>query len=170
MPIIQNILTYGSVIYISWPTLTTTGLVAGPGGWTVTNGGRTIEYDIQDSANCGGPNPNIQTGIATSTFVTGPSAYLFNPVLSGLGERQAPGNFERMRLLLNGVEIIRAASPGGNLGCAPGGPVIITTLVPGPYTLPAGTTNTFTLDFTTGDALYHVDCFYRCELNLTPIN
>lgn len=170
MAVVQPILSYGPVLYISWGTLTTSGLVSGfPGGWQVTNSGRTIEYIIQDSSNCGGPNPNVQTGLAISTFVTGPTAYSFNPVLSGLGERQAPGIYEVMRLYLNNQEIIRASSPGGGLGCAPGGPVVIDILVPGPYTLPAGTTNTFRLDFSTGDAAFHVDCFYRCELNLTPI-
>lgn len=168
MAIVQSLLTYGAVVYVSWGTLNTTGLVAGPGGWQVSNSGRTIEYIIQNSANCGGPNPNIQTGVAQSTFVTGPTAYQFVPVLSGLGEAQDAGNFERMRLLLNNVEIIRAASPGGSLGCAPGQPVIITTVVPGPYILPAGSTNTFRLEFTTGDPLFHVDCYYRCELQFVP--
>jgi hypothetical protein len=168
MAIVQSLLTYGAVVYVSWGTLNTTGLVAGPGGWQVTNSGRTIEFIIQNSFNCGGTNPNIQTGVAQSTFVTGPTAYQFIPVLSGLGEPQAP-NFERMTLSLNGVDIVRAASAGGGLGCASGTPVNITNLVPGPYILNAGTTNTFTLTFTTGDALFHVNCYYRCELQFVSL-
>jgi hypothetical protein len=168
MAIVQSLLTYGSVIYFSWGTLNTTGLVSGPGGWQVTNSGRTIEFIVQNSSNCGGPNPNIQTGVAQATFVTGPTAYQFIPVLSGRGEAQDAG-FERMTLSLNGVDIVRAASAGGNLGCAPGTPVNITTLVPGPYILNAGTTNTFTLTFTTGDGSFHVDCYYRCELQFVSL-
>lgn len=167
MAIVQSMLTYGPVVYVTWGTLNTTGLVVGPGGWQVTNSGSTIEFIVQNSFDCGGPNPNTQTGQAVSTFVTGPTAYQFVPVLSGRGEPQATG-FERMRLFLNGTEIIRASSPGGNLGCAPGQPVVVSTLVPGPYILPAGSTNTFTLNFTTGDALYHVNCFYKCELQFVP--
>lgn len=168
MAIVQSLLTYGAVVYVSWGTLNTTGLVAGPGGWQVTNSGQTIEFIVQNSSNCGGPNPNIQTGVAQSSFVTGPAAYQFIPTLSGRGEAQDPG-FERMTLSLNGTNIVRAVSAGGNLGCASGTPVNITTLVPGPYILNAGTTNTFTLTFTTQDAQYHVNCFYRCDLQFVPL-
>jgi hypothetical protein len=149
---------------LSWSTSQSNIISGIPGGWVIENDGRSIRFVIQNSANCGGPNNSVQSGTAVATIVTGSQGYRFNPSLSGLGEAQDT-NFENMMLNLNGTNILRATSAGGQQGCAANVPVIQTTLVAPPYTLQPNTTNTFTLSFTTQDNLYHVNAFYL--LNLT---
>lgn len=151
-------------VNVTWSTVQS-GIVAGPqpGGWSITNSGRRIRFNVQDSANCAGPNSNIQSGIATATIVTFADAYKFNPTLSGFGEAEDPG-YENMYLYLNGVLIRRATSVGGNLACFPSVPVNQIILVPGPYIIPPFTTATFVLQFTTSDALYHVGAYYELDM------
>jgi len=139
------------------------------GGWAITNQGRTIRFNIQDSMNCGGCNPNIQSGTATATLSVGTTPYFFYYNLTGLGEPEAP-TYELMELRLNGgiynnVQLITARSPGGEQGCAPALPVNITTLVAPPLYLSTNTNYDFTLNFTTNDNLFHINAFYECVLS-----
>lgn len=36
--------------------------------WTITDNGRSLRFDVEDSENCGGSNSEIQSGIATTTI------------------------------------------------------------------------------------------------------
>jgi hypothetical protein len=54
---------------LSWNT-TQSGLVAGAGGWVISDQGRTIRFNVQNSANCGGSNSGTQSGVATATIST----------------------------------------------------------------------------------------------------
>jgi hypothetical protein len=142
--------------------------VSAPYGWNISNSGNTIRFDVQDSANCGGPNGNVQSGTALATL-TAQARFNMSVSLTGLGESQDPG-FENMTLRFNGTNIITATSPGGGQGCAVGGPVSQTILVPGPYFLAKDSNNSFQLTFTTRDNLYHVGCFYQCNLTFTLLD
>lgn len=153
-------------VSVSWTTSQSG--VASPYGWNTSNGGRTIRFDVQDSADCGGPNGNIQSGIATATLGA-PARFNMSVSLTGLAERQDSG-YENMTLRFNGVDIVRSTSPGGGQGCASGGPVRQTVIVPGPYFLPKNSINTFRLSFTTADELFHVNCFYQCNLTFTLLD
>jgi hypothetical protein len=148
------------VVSVNW-TLSQSG-VGSPYGWNISNSGNTIRFDVQDSANCGGPNGNVQRGTA-SAVLTAQARFNMLVSLTGLGERQDPG-FENMTLRYNGTNIITSTSPGGGQGCAAGGPVSQTILVPGPYFIAKNSSNTFELSFTTADNLFHVGCFYQCNL------
>ena len=142
--------------------------VGAPFGWNVSNNGNTIRFDVQNSANCGGPNGNVQNGVATATL-SAQARFNMTVSLTGLGESQDPG-FENMSLRFNGAEIIRATSPGGGAGCAAGRPVNQTIVVPGPYFLAKNSNNSFQLNFSTADALFHVGCFYQCNLTFTLLD
>jgi hypothetical protein len=148
------------VVSVNW-TLSQSG-VGSPYGWNISNSGNTIRFDVQDSANCGGPNSNIQSGTA-SAVLTAQARFNMLVSLTGLGETQDSG-YENMTLRYNGTNIITATSPGGQQGCAAGGPVLQTILVPGPYFIPKNSSNTFELSFTTLDNLFHIGCFYQCNL------
>lgn len=163
-------------ISILWNT-TQSGLISGiEGGWQISNAGLRVRFDMQDSANCGGPNSSVQSGTATGSIDTGQKSYTFVPTLTGFGEAQ-DGGFEIMDLFLaggsygtgNGTKLVNAVSSGGGLGCANGTPVTQTTFVPGPYTLAASTVYTFKLQFSTGDNLFHKNCFYECNLAFTEL-
>ncbi len=154
------------VVSINWSTSQTG--VSSPFGWNLSNGGNTIRFDVQNSANCGGPNSNVQSGSATASL-TAQARFNMTVSLTGLGETQDPG-FENMTLQFNGTNIITATSPGGGQGCASGGPVVQTILVPGPYFLPKNSNNSFQLTFTTRDNLFHVGCFYQCNLTFTLLD
>jgi len=160
-------------IDISWET-STTGLVPGyPGGWYIGNGDRSITYIVQDSQNCGGPNPNIQTGLATATFFTAGSNFNFFYNLSGKGEPEA-SSFELMNLYISGgiydnAWLVEAHAPGGGQGCAPAENVVIDYKVTPPILLQSNTIYQFKLDFTTFDPLYHVNAFYTCSLNFNRV-
>jgi hypothetical protein len=163
---------YKFPLTISWTT-TASGLIPGqPGGWQTTNGGTVIRFDVQDSQNCGGNNSNVQFGTATATINTGTNNFLFTPVLTGIGELIAAG-YEDMDLILNGgvyanTLLITGTSTGGGSGCQMG-PITQTIVTPPPHQLAAGTIYTFTLNFTTDDAQYHVGSYYECTLNFTQV-
>lgn len=147
----------------------------GPGGWYLSNQGKQIRFVVQDSENpnCGGCNPLIQSGTATAIFNTGSVAYNFTYSLAGRGEVQDTG-YERMALYLNGGAyttqlLVSATSPGGGKGCNPGEPVTQNIITPPPLLLAQQTSYTFTLDFTTQDNLYHIDCWYECNLSFQRI-
>lgn len=135
--------------------------VSQPYGWQITDSGNTVKFLVEDSTNCGGTNSLTQYGTAIAS-ITAQGGILLTPSLSGIAELQDAG-FESMRLFLNDVEILSATSAGGNLECAMG-PAVQTVIVPGPYRLNNGV-NTFRLNFSTGDGLYHVNSFYECKLS-----
>ena len=49
---------------VTW-SLSQTNTGSNGGGWVVSNGGRTIRFNVENSANCGGPNGAQQFGTAT---------------------------------------------------------------------------------------------------------
>ena len=91
MSIMQNLVSYGKkvvspvIINLVWNT-GQSGMVLplNGGGMNVISGSR-VRFTVQDSSNCGGPNPNIQTGYAQASVVVGATPYYFVPTLSGLG-------------------------------------------------------------------------------------
>ncbi len=137
------------------------------GGWVVSNQNTKIRYNISDSSNCGGTCPITQQGTAIANINTGSSNILMNLQFEGKGELQAAGSFERIEFLLNTVLLARGSSAGGGLGCAPAGPIVKQVIVPGPYLLEANTSYQFRINFTTGDALFHVGAFYEIDLSFT---
>lgn len=150
---------------IDWTTTQTNILPeCGPGGWVISNYGNTIRFDFQDSQNCGGCNGLRQKGTAIATIYTGSNDYQFQPVLQGMGEREAT-DFEFMDLYLNSVRIVHAQAPGGGLKCAPNGPAIITPSVPPMFTLNKFTTYEFKLIVDSIDSLFHTDAYYEAVLN-----
>ena len=160
-----NISGQSAPIGISWNT-SQAGSSDPTFGWQTYNAGRNIRFImVADQDGC--DSIDVQSGTATATLTTGDFAYYFDPVLSGMGEAEDAG-FEDMDLYLNGTHLVHAHSAGGNLGCHPGVPVTIETLVPGPYLLEAHTVYSFELDFTTNDSSFNgPDMYYICELNFT---
>ena len=123
---------------------------------------QSLQFKVEDSANCGGDNGNTQNGTATANIqVNGSSPLTLELDFSGIGEAQSAG-YDRIIFKLNGNVIGDGQAPGGGLGCAAdsvlvnnAGPQI---LDPGPHTL--------IIEFTTGDAKYHVDAYYEIEAKL----
>lgn len=146
----------------------------GVGGWYVSNQGLLIRYVIQDSQNCGGCNPNIQSGTATATISTGASSYYFTYNLSGIAEYQNAA-YELMDLYLNEVgspittKLITATGRELGAGCSVFGPADQIVHVAPPVTLEANKSYNFILNFTTNDNLYHVGCYYECSLNFQKV-
>lgn len=97
--------------------------------------------------------------------VVGSSNTYLNVDFEGIGERQDSG-FDKITFKLDGTQIADAHTPGGGLGCLMG-PVIKTYQVASPYLLLANTTHTLRIDFSTIDALYHVDSYYQVNLSFT---
>jgi hypothetical protein len=146
---------------VSWAT-SQSGLVS-TGGWVVSNGGRTIRFNVENSANCGGPNSNTQSGTATATIVTGAQGYRFVPTMVGFGEQEDPG-YDAMYLYFNGSQLVYAHAPGGNLGCATSAAVVQEPSTIPFQTLAPNSTYSFVASFSTVDELYHINSYY--ELNL----
>ena len=80
---------------------------------------------------------------------------------SGIGEAQSAG-YDRIIFKLNGNVIGDGQAPGGGLGCTSDSvivnPASPQSLNPGPHT--------FIINFTTNDALYHVDAYYEIKAKL----
>ena len=123
---------------------------------------QTLQFRVEDSENCEGPNPNTQTGTATANIqIEGDSPVTLDIDFSGYGEAQSAG-YDLIKFSLNGEVIGDGQAPGGGLGCE-SAPVIVNAaelqiLEPGPHTL--------VIEFTTNDAQYHVDAYYAIELVL----
>jgi hypothetical protein len=146
---------------LSWST-SQSGLVS-TGGWAISNQGRTIRFNVENDAFCGGINPNTQSGTATATIVTGAQGYRFVPTMVGMGEQEDPG-YDAMYLYFNGSQLVYARAPGGNLGCVTSAPVVqVPSSIPF-QTLAPNSSYSFVADFSTLDELYHINCYY--ELNL----
>jgi hypothetical protein len=145
------------------PNPTTSGLVGAGGGWSITNSGRTIQFTVENSANCGGPNPNQQSGYARAVITGGSSGYRFVPSMVGFGERHDTG-FDQMTLYFNGSFVVQGDAPGGKQGCVTAGPVVQTPSSIPFQTIAPGSTNTFECYFDTVDSLYHVNSYYILQL------
>ncbi len=123
---------------------------------------QTLQFRVEDSQNCEGPNPNTQTGTAIANIqIEGESPVTLDIDFSGYGEAQSAG-YDLIKFSLNGEVIGDGQAPGGGLGCE-SAPVTVNaadpqTLEPGPHTL--------VIEFTTNDAQYHVDAYYEIELML----
>ena len=175
---------------LEW-TLTDTGLVNGPNssnenntgitdywdgsvenadyGWNVTIQNKTensisqsLQFKVEDSANCGGNNSNTQNGTATANIqVTGSESIILELEFSGIGEAQSAG-YDLIKFELDGVIIGDGHAPGGGLGCASDSvevnPASPQSLDPGPHAL--------IINFTTNDGSYHVDAYYEIKLKL----
>lgn len=152
------------VFGLSWQTTVNNPCNATP--WEITNNNLNIRYNIEDSANCGGTCADIQSGTATATITVGTDDVLMGLDFNGIGEAQDAG-FERIRFLLDGTLVASAQSNNFDLGCTEFRPVSKTFNTAPPYFLAAGSTHTLLIDFTTGDELYHVGCFYEVQLSFT---
>ena len=123
---------------------------------------QNLQFRVEDSQNCEGPNPNTQTGTAIANIqIEGDSPVTLDIDFSGYGEAQSAG-YDLIKFSLNGEVIGDGQAPGGGLGCE-SAPVTVNaaelqTLEPGPHTL--------VIEFTTNDAQYHVDAYYEIELVL----
>ena len=138
-------------------------------GWNVTiqevsdtEISQSLQFKVEDSANCGGSNGNTQNGTATANIqVNGSSALTLELDFSGIGEAQSAG-YDRIIFYLDGNVIGDGQAPGGGLGCAADSVLVNNegpqSLDPGPHTL--------IIEFTTGDAAYHVDAYYEIKAKL----
>lgn len=137
-----------------------------PQGWAVTNNNYTLRYNIANAVGCpGGTCSVIQTGTATATITVGPSPVKMYIYFEGLGEAQ-DADFEKITFVLDSVLVAKANAPGGKLGCTMG-PVVKQFIVAQPYLLAANSVHTLAIDFTTNDALYHVNAYYEINLSFT---
>ena len=175
---------------LDW-TLNDTGLISGPNssneskngttdywdgltensdfGWNISlpdqsNGevSQSLLFKVEDSANCGGNNPNEQKGKATANIqINGDTPITLDIQFSGIGEAQSAG-YDLIEFSLNGVIIGSGEAPGGGLGCTSDSvtvnPAELQILNPGAHSL--------VIDFTTNDGLYHLDAFYEVNLKL----
>ena len=110
----------------------------------------------------------MQAGAATATITVGPNDTLMGLDFEGIGELEDAG-FEIMTFKLDGVAIASAESRNLSLGCTQFGPVAKTFNQPPPYLLLAGSVHVLEIFFTTGDALFHVGCFYQVNLSFTTL-
>jgi hypothetical protein len=85
-------------IGISWST--TYGGIIGGNPWSITDNGRSIRYSLEDSENCGGPNPNTQTGTAIAQITIGNQNSNMNLDFDGIAELQDTG-FENISFFLD---------------------------------------------------------------------
>lgn len=144
---------------IDWQ-LTWDGMLLG-NPWTISNNETSIRFNVEDSSDCGGNNPNTQSGIATATITIGDKNVLMDIDFVGIGELEASG-FENIDFYLNGTKIGSAASAGGNLGCEMG--QIIKTQQPQQQILLANQIYTFLINFSTNDMYFHVGAYYQVDL------
>ena len=138
-------------------------------GWNISlpdqsNGevSQSLLFKVEDSANCGGNNPNEQKGKATANIqINGDTPITLDIQFSGIGEAQSAG-YDLIEFSLNGVIIGSGEAPGGGLGCTSDSvtvnPAELQILNPGAHSL--------VIDFTTNDGLYHLDAFYKVNLKL----
>jgi hypothetical protein len=70
--------------------------------WSITNNGKTIRYSLEDSENCGGSNPNTQTGTAEAIIINATSNITMGFNFTGIAELEATG-FENIQFYLEDV-------------------------------------------------------------------
>lgn len=85
-------------IDIDWST-TYAGILGG-NPWSITNNGRSIRYSLENSQNCGGSNPNTQTGTAIAQITIGNQNSNMNLDFEGIAELQDTG-FENISFFLD---------------------------------------------------------------------
>lgn len=91
--------TFNPDMNVSWTT-THTGTFGNP--WTISNGGKTIRYSLEDSVNCKGSNSSTQTGIATAIIINPTSKIIMGFSFTGIAELQDSG-FENIQFYLEDV-------------------------------------------------------------------
>lgn len=123
-----------------------------------------IMYRIEDSENCGGTCTAIQSGEAIATIYTTVEKEL-RLTFEGIGEKES-SSFEKIKFYFNGTLVAEGHAPGGKLECEMGEIVTVnhTTF---PIIIPANTITKFRVDFSTVDALYHVDAYYYIFFQLS---
>ena len=84
---------------ITWST-TFNGTFGNP--WTISNGGKTIRFSLDDSQNCGGSNPNTQRGTAEAIIISPTSSITMGFSFTGIAELQDSG-FENIQFYLEDV-------------------------------------------------------------------
>jgi hypothetical protein len=84
---------------ITWTT-TYGGTSANP--WSITNGGKTIRYSLEDSENCGGSNSKTQTGTAEAIIINTTNNITIGFSFTGIAELQDSG-FENIQFYLEDV-------------------------------------------------------------------
>jgi hypothetical protein len=136
--------------------------------WEITNEGKSIRYVVSDSENCGGSCGAIQTGEAVATILVSGRAEL-SLDFSGIVEWQDSG-YENLQFYLDGVLIALATSRNEDRGCTYFGPPLSYYIVPPPYILEPNVNHSLSISFTTGDALYHLGCFYQADLSFAWIS
>lgn len=153
----------GGPFSINWTTTVNNPCDSTP--WTINPNNLVVRYDVTDSLNCGGTCDSTQSGTATATIQTGPVDLNLTITVTGLVELQIAG-YERLPIIIDGIEVQTYMSPGGLLGCAMGAPISV-TYTPGPYTFLAGSAHTVELDFSTMDQSFHVGAYYEITLTFT---
>jgi len=86
-------------INITWTT-TYGGTSGNP--WTISNGGKTIRYSLENSQNCGGSNSNTQTGTAEAIIINTTSKITMGFSFTGIAELESVG-FENIQFYLEDV-------------------------------------------------------------------
>jgi hypothetical protein len=84
---------------ITWST-TFSGTSGNP--WTISNGGKTIRFSLENSENCGGSNPNTQSGTAEAIIISATSNITMGFSFTGIAELQDSG-FENIQFYLEDV-------------------------------------------------------------------
>lgn len=122
-----------------------------------TGDGWSLRISFEDSANCGGPNPNTQFGTASRRVcLCAPTRLAVN--MLGLVERQDTG-YEQAEVRVNGVPVAAGGSVGEGLGCQ-----MTAVSAGGLIDLPPGD-HLIELFSSTIDPQYHVGAYW--EFNLT---
>ena len=86
-------------INITWTT-TYGGTSGNP--WSITNGGKTIRYSLEDDEFCGGSNPNTQTGTAEAIIINTESKITMGFSFTGIAELYDSG-YENIQFYLEDV-------------------------------------------------------------------
>lgn len=127
-------------------------------GWT--NVDDVVRWTAEDSANCGGPNSQVQDGVATRKLATSFPRYC-NVRLTFNVEKQNAG-FDVCNVTLDGVRFAHAEGLNDGEGCAMYGGEVTGQIVvlPGAHTLE--------VSCDTVDAQYHVGLFFEAEFTFDP--
>jgi hypothetical protein len=85
---------------IDWTT-TFSGTFGDP--WTISNGGKTIRFTLDDSEDCGGSNNQVQEGTAEAIIFNSTSSITMGFSFTGIAELEDSG-FENISFFLEDVE------------------------------------------------------------------
>jgi hypothetical protein len=131
------------------------------GGASWSGGGWSVRISFEDSENCGGPNANTQSGIASRRVCLSTPQRL-SIHMTGVVERQDYG-YETAEARVNGTPVASGGSVGEGLGCA-----MTTVNVNGSIDLPAGE-HLIELSASTNDPLYHVGAYWQFDFTWEPL-